>query len=233
MAVVVRREVFARLQSAFALAEGGHATLVLVSGEPGIGKSRLVQEFVDSIGGAVVLRARCRPGTEVGADTPLRQLLAGSDAKELPAALTHSAGVGIDPGPVALGPTGRRLRISAAWAEHLTRVGGDGSVVIWIDDLHWAEPEVTRLMDSLTFQTARRLLVVATARPELPAVTALRPGADRVFLDVGGLDGDAAVALASSVPAAGQAGAGGAQSNPPVLLELGRTPAGRRGSPPV
>src|SRR5207245_728018 len=53
------------------------SVLVLVSGPPGQGKTRLVERFIDSLGEVRLLSARCRPGGEIGALAPLREILIG------------------------------------------------------------------------------------------------------------------------------------------------------------
>jgi len=63
LAFVGRNAELARLRSAFDRTRGGRATLALVTGEAGIGKSRLVEEFARSVTAeARSLRTRIRPG---------------------------------------------------------------------------------------------------------------------------------------------------------------------------
>ena len=76
-----------KLRASFDRAAAGRASLVILTGPPGIGKTRIVEEFVRSVAGdATILEARCRPGTEVGS-SPLRQLLANADPKGLSLAI--------------------------------------------------------------------------------------------------------------------------------------------------
>src|SRR5207237_6759336 len=114
----------------------GRATFALVSGPPGQGKSRLTEEFLATLPSDVrVLPARCRPGTESGAFTPLRQLVA-ADAGDLTIdALTarmrrlfpeeaaaasvlegvaHAAGLTTSERILALGPSPRRDAVQDA-----------------------------------------------------------------------------------------------------------------------
>jgi class 3 adenylate cyclase len=91
------------------------SVLALVSGPPGQGKTRLVDEFLSAWPGVRVLAARCRPRGEIGALAPLRELLLGDRpasalaavvAEALPEpdrlrvsdTLAHSAGIRSSPG---------------------------------------------------------------------------------------------------------------------------------------
>ena len=58
------------------------SVLALVSGPPGQGKTRLVEEFLGGNPGLRLLAARCRPGGEVGALAPLRELLIGDRGED-------------------------------------------------------------------------------------------------------------------------------------------------------
>ncbi|MDQ2915137.1 MAG: AAA family ATPase [Chloroflexota bacterium] len=196
LAFVGRSAELARLRDAFGRAKGGRATLALVTGEAGIGKSRLVEEFVRSAAGeARLLRTRIRPGTEVGA-SPLQQLIVDAGDTAVPAAVAHSAGLATDPRLLALPLADRRNEIYIAWRDHLAGLARERPVILWLEDLHWAETEVVRLVDRLTFATNAALLVIATARPEFPAMTALRPSEDHLIIDLAPLDDEAATELA-------------------------------------
>ena len=85
-----------RLAAAWDQAVSGRVTIALVSGEPGIGKTRLVSEFARArhADGAVVLAGRC--DEELGAPfepfaEALRQLAAATPAHELRNQLGSSA----------------------------------------------------------------------------------------------------------------------------------------------
>ena len=233
---VGRTKEVARLNEAFARTRAGKATFVLVTGVPGIGKSRLVEEFVRAASAdALVVMARCRPGTEVGVAAPLRQIVGDADPRSLPAAVAHSAGLATDPRLLALPTFDRRNEIFAGWRDYLSSLGGDRPVLMWIEDLHWADGEVVRLLDRLTFAEEKPLIVLATARPEFPALTALRPAdGDRVLvLELAPLDPSSAAALAN---AAGGHDAGRidrAGGHPLFIMELIRARSERASELPV
>src|SRR2546427_3706181 len=78
------------LNAAYGGVCAGQARLALIIGPPGQGKSRLASEMVAPLrASARILEARCRPGEENGAETPLRPLIA-PDGRD-PAAATNQA----------------------------------------------------------------------------------------------------------------------------------------------
>jgi class 3 adenylate cyclase len=239
------------VRAAYARAQSGHGTLLVVLGPPGQGKSRLVEEFIDTVGpGADVLTARCRPDDESGSETPLRQLLA-VEGQELTASavrerlvplipdagqrervresLCHSAGLEVVPRFLTVRASGREGEFALGWRRYLEELSQHRPVIVWIDDLHWAEPNVVRLVDRLTDANASRLFVLATARPELGDSADLRPSADHTQIELGPLDPDATGALAQSVGATDGADIERARGNPLFVLEMARStaPAGQ------
>jgi class 3 adenylate cyclase len=244
-AFVGRRAELEALHRAFERARTGHPTIVLVIGPPGQGKSRLTEEFVEAIRSQVeVLAARCRPDDERGSENPFRQLLAqngtspsvpvlGSKLEPLlPAAeergrtaraLAHSAGIELDPGLLAVRVSTRESVFVRAWSEYLDALAHRRPVLVHVEDLQWAEPGFTRLLARLAEQRSSRLMVVATARPEVLGGVALRPSPNLIELNLGPLDPNAAIELGRSVGADDPISLERAQGNPLYLLELARS----------
>jgi class 3 adenylate cyclase len=216
------------------------SVLAFVSGPPGQGKTRLIEEFIASLADVRVLTARCRPGGEIGALAPLRELLLGArpdsaldqvvaEAADDPAerarvreTLAHSAGLGASGALGSLGQDEREDEIQNAWRRFVKGLAAHRSLILWIEDLHWAVPDVVRLLDRLSL-SGEPFLMIATARPEFAESAGLRPSGDRFFIELGGLDPRSAQTLAES--AGGSAGdvLVRAEGNPLFIVELART----------
>jgi predicted ATPase len=98
--LVGRAEDLARLETTLEQAEGGRPMTVLVAGEAGIGKSRLVNEFTirASRGGTSVLRGACVALIQDGlAFAPLMEALRGFlqhlESAELAALIAEDCGL--------------------------------------------------------------------------------------------------------------------------------------------
>jgi class 3 adenylate cyclase/tetratricopeptide (TPR) repeat protein len=152
--------------------------LALVVGPAGVGKSRLVQEFLATLEGqGTVLRGRCveygegltyRPIGEV-----IRQAAMASGQVGLRGLLKseeHAAFVaeGLADMAGTAGQTASREEVP--WAvrrlfEALARVR---PLIVVLDDLHWAEPALLDLLDHVArFARDAPILIIGTARPEL------------------------------------------------------------------
>jgi tetratricopeptide (TPR) repeat protein/transcriptional regulator with XRE-family HTH domain len=169
------------------LLTGQGPPLLVLAGEPGIGKSRLLQAAVArAVGyGLRVLAGSCRGRGGQTAYTPLlealqtylRELRVG----ELRAALQGCAWLvrllpeladgPIEPLPAWVLPAAqeRRLMIEAV-RQVLTNVSGPGGIVLLLDDLQWAAPDALDLLAALarsTFSPALR--IVAAYRDTEPS----------------------------------------------------------------
>jgi DNA-binding CsgD family transcriptional regulator len=169
-------------------------TVVLVEGEAGIGKSRLVRELVSTARDRRLLVGACQPhpqtlGPVVAALRGCRDWLAGSQPSPLAGALRPLfpdwADLPPAPEPVP-DPKAARHRLFRALAELVELVGADALVV---EDLHWADPATCEF---LLYLAARwqgpPVGLVLTYRPEdVPGDSLLlrltsRPAAIRVAL---------------------------------------------------
>lgn len=136
--LVGREQERTQLDSLIARARGGESAALLVHGEPGIGKSRLLEHAAVVAADFTVLRAR-----------PLEaeSELAFAGLSELLRPVLHL--LGRIPGPqeaalsgaLALGPPvpGDRFAVAAATLSLLAAVGEESAVLVVVDDAHWLD----------------------------------------------------------------------------------------------
>jgi DNA-binding SARP family transcriptional activator/tetratricopeptide (TPR) repeat protein len=173
---VGREAVVVRLREALADVEGGERRTVLLAGEPGIGKTRLLTEICRAAHaeGAVVLFGRCYEealtpyqafiealAEYVRAGGPLP---AGPGAAELARLAPELAGAGEAP-PLTGDPEGARYRLFESVRGVLVEAARGGPAIVAIDDLHWADSATLHLLAHLVRSAEpSRLLVVGTYR---------------------------------------------------------------------
>ncbi|MFW6694189.1 helix-turn-helix transcriptional regulator [Streptomyces sp. MAR4 CNX-425] len=170
------------LTEAYERAAAGEPGAVLVGGEAGVGKSRLVEEFLAGAeaAGAVTAVGNC---IESGADglpfapfsTALRALrrrlgdrlddAVGGQQGEL-ARLLPELGPIPDLPAAAQGETAR-ARLYELAARMLEKLAADQVLVLVVEDLHWADHSTRELLGYLLRSVqAARLLIVATYRSD-------------------------------------------------------------------
>jgi DNA-binding CsgD family transcriptional regulator len=132
--LIGRRDELARLDAAVAAASGGTGSTVVVTGDAGIGKTRLVTEAAQRATGqkAVVLTGRCLD--LVGAGVPY--LAMAQALRSLPSS------------PFAAGsPVGRRrLSVYSDVRQVLEQAAENMPVVLVIEDTHWADVSTLDLL---------------------------------------------------------------------------------------
>ncbi|GAA1586828.1 MULTISPECIES: helix-turn-helix transcriptional regulator [Kribbella] len=192
--LINRRSELAALRAAYERARAGEPVTVLVSGEAGIGKSRLVATAVDSFRDSGVAGASGRAGgvpdgpmvltggcLELGADgTPwmpflaiLRNLLRewGPErlAEALPSGGTALAGW-LPELSLPEGPDGH-VRLFGEVLGLLQRVAAERPLVVVVEDLHWADASSRELLVYLVRNLAASavLLIVTMRTGELPS----------------------------------------------------------------
>ncbi|HWI73431.1 MAG TPA: AAA family ATPase, partial [Baekduia sp.] len=227
-------------------AEGEGRRVVLIGGEPGSGKSRLVRELAAEAAadGVLVLYGAC----DAEVRTPygpfveaLDQLTRTVPADELRAALGPGGGEltrllpdlparvdgDLSP-PVSADPDTERHRLHTAVADLLTAIGEHRPVLLIVEDEHWADTPTLLLLRHLSRAAGHaRLLVVATfrdAEADVPeslaeALADLRRVDAVVRLRVGGFSADEVTEFVRG--AAGGDGHGGAGPPPELAQTIG------------
>jgi DNA-binding SARP family transcriptional activator/tetratricopeptide (TPR) repeat protein len=171
---VGRTDELAQLASAWSASGLGRPALVLVNGDSGVGKSRLVEEFALGLGRRETsIATRCYPAEGALAFAPVTDLLR-HPAFALP--LSELDGVWRDevrrllpelsddrsaaPGPLTEG--WQRTRLFEALARAVLAVQ---PLLVVVDDLQWCDRDsIEWLHFLLRFDPVAQLLVVATAR---------------------------------------------------------------------
>jgi predicted ATPase len=155
------------LVSALEEATSGRGSLVLVTGEPGIGKTRLMSELarVGSERGVRVVTGRC---WEEGGAPPywpwLQVIRALGGALEELVVFTNSTGAPRST-PRAVMPEGGRLRLFDVVAAFLTAASSERPILVVLDDLHAGDEPSLLLLRYLGDALAEaRILLVASYR---------------------------------------------------------------------
>src|SRR5262249_33539553 len=183
-ALVGREEALLVLRDALERALGGRRRIVLVTGEAGIGKTTAVELFLEEASAArhlVTGRGQCveHAGSGMAYLTVLEALerICRSDAgARVLAVLRQHAPTWLVQLPVSLAPDDRddlehsmraatqerRFRELAQALELLTV---DDPLALWLEDLHWCDPETVALLSFLARRTEpARLFIIGTYR---------------------------------------------------------------------
>lgn len=190
-----RQEELATLTEAFARARHGSGQIVLIVGEAGVGKSRLLHELRSRIISADVreLSARCH---SYGGSAPyqpfidmLRQALQLSPLREDPPSVAtvvervrsidtslaqfmplylHLLSMASDEFPLPRDLRGEHLQqaVPEALAAVLTRLASSSPTVLWLEDFHWSDEGSRAALHRLVeIASGHTLLVIVTSRP--------------------------------------------------------------------
>ena len=190
--LIGRAQELAELEAAYAEAAAGRATLAFLAGESGVGKSRLLCDFLENARaeGSVTFGGEC---VELGEDelpyaplvAALRPLVREGDPilDDLPGAEREGlARLVPELGPAQLRsePTEREAqqRPFEALLSLLERMAEGATVVLWLDDAHWADRSTRAFLAYLGSsipEDCRLLALVAYRSDELHRRHPLRP----------------------------------------------------------
>jgi DNA-binding SARP family transcriptional activator/tetratricopeptide (TPR) repeat protein len=208
-----RAEELAVLRAAWTEACRHRAGLVVLAGEPGIGKSRLLDELAGEArrSGGAVLVGRSFEGERSLFAQPVMDALAGA-ARNLPADRVRLAAVGAGilgrlvpelaaftdaPFAVPASSAAERSQSFAAVASFLRGLAADGPVLLVIDDLQRAGRSTLELLHYLARHLEReQLLIAAAVRSGEGADVLELLGAVATTVTIGPLSADAVAQLA-------------------------------------
>jgi predicted ATPase/DNA-binding response OmpR family regulator/class 3 adenylate cyclase len=189
--------------------QSGEGRVVLISGEPGIGKSRLVRALRDRLADHTVLSFYCSPSYQ---DSPLYPVIAqleraagfrrddtpeerfakfeallhpsvGQEAIALIAALLSIPTDERYPLP-NLSPQRRKQRTLEALITQLACLARERPVLAVFEDVHWMDPTSRELLDAAVDRVRNLpMLLLITYRPEFTAVWANHAHATTIVLN--------------------------------------------------
>ncbi|MER5934461.1 AAA family ATPase [Streptomyces sp. NPDC002054] len=176
---VGRADELAVLTDALARAAGGEPQALLIAGEAGVGKTRLTEEFlgeatrygaVMAVGGCVEIGAEGLPFAPFStALRTLRRRLPDEFATAAAGQEDELARILPELGDTPRGPHDEESthRLFELTARLLERLAADRTVVLVLEDLHWADTSTRHLLAYL-FRTliSGRLVVLATYRAD-------------------------------------------------------------------
>jgi DNA-binding CsgD family transcriptional regulator len=154
---VGREAELAALAADLEVAAAGRAGVVLLAGEPGIGKTRLAEELAAAaaLRGALVLWGRCWEGEGAPAFWPWVQVVRAYIQTVDPAVLRHDMGAGAAdiaqvvpavrerlpdlPAPPPIEPEAARFRLFDSLTSFLRAAAAHRPLLLILDDLHWAD----------------------------------------------------------------------------------------------
>lgn len=201
-----------RLRAAWHQVKQSHPGVVFISGEAGVGKSRLVHTLLDELNGEnvrqivyhcaaqhqgsplypVVAQLQQFFGLDPGASGEDRRCAFLEGAKRLclspsaTAALASLAGVAPDPleAPTTPAPIDLRRNILAALGAMVSACARQAPTLMLVEDLHWCDPSTEEFLAALCSQTLpARLLLVITHRPQVEPAWATAAGPQSIALE--------------------------------------------------
>jgi adenylate cyclase len=253
-AMVGRGREISVAQDLLAEARNKHGALVYVTGDPGIGKSRLSSEISQwaAANGYRVLDAAAQPlaaiepyslwrqalerslgavpgMAEAKADTAFESFLQSTAARP-EQAMALRATLGLPTSEFELLDDERRFNtISRGWEAFLQGLEAEGPLLLILDDLQWADVCSLRLLDQvIDFVPAHAMVLCCLARPEFQHSWASRSYYHRITL--GPLSAEDCTALARALVKEGATFnhvevVARAEGNPFYLTELSQAAA--------
>ena len=171
------------------MAAAGRGGVVLLAGEPGIGKSHALRQLAGAAraDSAVVLAGRCIEGAWVPPFRPFAEAIAGYGELVSPRQLEADLGLAgsalarIAPrlcellpdlaAPPPLQPDEERFRLLDAAAQFFTAVSARAAVLLVLDDLQWADAGTAMMMRHVARSCGHRRFLIAGAYRTTEVVT--------------------------------------------------------------
>src|SRR5215831_6268197 len=163
--IVGRGDELAQLRAALVAASGGSGRLLLVSGEPGIGKTRLATAVADMAGEYGVPAAFGGAIDDPGMPPLWPWRGVGKTVPAVAGALAAAVDSADGPRASAVDSAAARFLMFAETCTSLAAAAAERGMLVVLEDLQWADRSSLLLLRHLADQVAHtRLLVVATFR---------------------------------------------------------------------
>lgn len=178
----------------------GSGRLLLVSGDPGIGKTAVVREIgtIARSRGARVVWTSCPPRGGAPVYWPWSQVVGAvedGDCARRAAAMLAGSGLAASPDDATA-----RFELHQGVVSALEELAGTTGAVVVMDDLHWADQPSLELLDTVARQIGGRpLLVLGTYRDLESTGTLDRVAAVADGITLGGLDTEAVTGLVTTI----------------------------------
>ena len=184
-----RAREMSRLLGRFEDTAAGRGGVILLAGEPGIGKSHALRQLADEVRAspAIVLAGRCVEGGWASPFRPFAEAIAGYGELVSPRQLRDDLGLagpalariaprlsGLLPdltAPPALQPDEEQFRLLDAAAQFFTAVSARGAVLLVLDDLQWADAGTAMMLRHVARSCGHRRLLLAGAYRTTEAMT--------------------------------------------------------------
>jgi DNA-binding winged helix-turn-helix (wHTH) protein/RecA/RadA recombinase len=164
---VGRAELIARLDEAVGAACGGRGRVLLIAGEPGIGKTRVCEEVARSANarGLSVATGRCLESEGAPPLWPWRQLLRTLLADPRALALDAASELAPSAGAPEQADEHARFRWLDALARFVRALAAEQPLLLVLEDLHWADDASLLALRFLASEIGEaRALLLATYR---------------------------------------------------------------------
>jgi predicted ATPase len=181
---VEREQELGVLRGLLKSAKAGRGNLVVITGEPGIGKTRLANRFAVELRSPSVaaLWARCHSDPDTPAFWPWKQIIARHAERRDDATLLQELGAGardVVPlipqlasrfpelaRPPSHEPPEARQRVFEGMVGFVRAAARDQALLIVMDDLHWIDDSSLSLLELAASESHQsRVLIVAACRP--------------------------------------------------------------------
>ncbi len=176
--LIGREETWKKLEKAYGRFRGGG--VIFISGEPGVGKSRLMQEFATAQDG-FTLTGNNAAGSQTAPYAPLAQAL--RQALSLPARWRHCQPIWLAeaarllpelaahfpdlPAAVAVAPDEAQARLFEALTQLFCSLATDSPLLLCLDDVHWADEATLGWLQYVTKRLqGSQICLIATYRSQ-------------------------------------------------------------------